>query len=50
MTNHQHEREPDEVPSEESLDVEAPNESTEPTGAPGLDEQEGSPSDPDDST
>ena len=41
MTYHQHEREPDEVPSEESLDVEGPNESTEPTGAPGLDEQEG---------
>lgn len=38
MTHLQHEREPDEVPSEESLDVEAPNESTAPTGAPGLDE------------
>ena len=29
---------PDEVPTDESLDVEGPNESTEPSGAPGLDE------------
>jgi hypothetical protein len=29
---------PDEVPTEETLDVEGPNESTEPSGAPGLDE------------
>jgi hypothetical protein len=27
-----------EVPSEDELDVEGPNESTEPSGAPGLDE------------
>jgi hypothetical protein len=30
----------DEVPTEEQLDVEGPNESTEPTGSPGLDEGE----------
>ena len=29
---------PDEVPTEEELDVEGPNESGQPTGAPGLDE------------
>ena len=43
----------DEVPADEQLDVDGPNESTEPTGAPGLDEGdggEGSASDPDDST
>ncbi len=31
---------PDEVPSEENLDVEGPNESAQPSGAPGLDEGE----------
>jgi hypothetical protein len=40
-------QQPDEVPSDENLDVEGPNESGQPTGAPGL---EGNPSDPDDST
>jgi hypothetical protein len=34
----EHQGGPDEVPTEEQLDVEAPNESTEPSGAPGLDE------------
>jgi hypothetical protein len=40
MTNHEQEKQggPDDVPSEESLDIDGPNESTEPTGAPGLDE------------
>jgi hypothetical protein len=46
----ENEKQPDEAPSEETLDVEGPNESTEPTGAPGLDEGEGNPSDADDST
>ena len=32
---------PDEVPTEEALDVEGPNESAQPTGAPGLDEEGG---------
>ena len=43
---------PDEVPADEQLDVEGPNESAQPTGAPGLDDDEGqgNPSDPDDST
>jgi hypothetical protein len=42
----------DEVPAEEQLDVEGPNESAQPSGAPGLDEEggEGNPSDPSDST
>ena len=31
---------PDEVPTDEALDVEGPNESTEPSGAPGLDDAE----------
>jgi hypothetical protein len=30
----QHETEPDEVPTDEQLDVEGPNESTHPSGAP----------------
>ena len=34
------ENQPDEVPGDEQLDVEGPNESTEPSGAPGLDEQD----------
>ncbi|MEA2474381.1 MAG: hypothetical protein QOE06_2296 [Thermoleophilaceae bacterium] len=34
----EHQGGPDEVPTDEQLDVEGPNESTEPTGAPGLDE------------
>jgi len=34
----EHQGGPDEVPTEETLDVEGPNESTEPSGAPGLDE------------
>jgi hypothetical protein len=34
----EHQGGPDEVPTEETLDVDGPNESTEPTGAPGLDE------------
>ena len=34
---------PDEVPTDENLDVEGPNESAQPSGAPGLEgEQEGS--------
>jgi hypothetical protein len=34
---------PDEVPSDEQLDVEGPNESAQPSGAPGLEgEEEGS--------
>jgi hypothetical protein len=37
MIEHEQER-PGDVPSEEALDVEGPNESTEPSGAPGLDE------------
>jgi hypothetical protein len=32
---------PDEVPSDENLDVEGPNESAQPSGAPGLDDGEG---------
>ena len=32
---------PDEVPTDEELDVDGPNESTEPSGAPGLDEGNG---------
>ena len=40
----------DEVPSDEQLDVEGPNESAQPSGAPGLDEKQGNPSDADDST
>jgi hypothetical protein len=31
---------PDEVPSDESLDVEGPNESAQPSGAPGLDQDD----------
>jgi hypothetical protein len=48
----EHQGGPDEVPTEESLDVEGPNESAQPSGAPGLEGGEGggSPSDPDDST
>ena len=38
----EHQGGPDEVPTDETLDVEGPNESTEPSGAPGLDEGEGS--------
>ena len=34
----EHQGGPDEVPADEQLDVEGPNESTEPTGAPGLDD------------
>jgi hypothetical protein len=42
---------PEEVPSDEQLDVEGPNESAQPSGAPGLEDEEGgNPSDPDDST
>ena len=43
---------PDEVPSDEQLDVEGPNESAQPSGAPGLEggDAGGNPSDPDDST
>ena len=32
----EHQGGPDEVPTEESLDVEGPNESAQPSGAPGL--------------
>jgi hypothetical protein len=32
---------PDEVPSDEQLDVEGPNESAQPSGAPGLEGGEG---------
>jgi hypothetical protein len=32
----EHQGGPDEVPTEEALDVEGPNESAQPTGAPGL--------------
>ena len=31
-------QQPDEVPTDEQLDVEGPNESAQPSGAPGLDE------------
>jgi hypothetical protein len=42
---------PDEVPADEQLDVDGPNESAQPSGAPGLDDGgEGNPSDPDDAT
>ena len=44
---------PDEVPNDEQLDVDGPNESAQPTGAPGLDDEDGAggnPSDADDST
>jgi hypothetical protein len=42
MTIHEQEKQggPDEVPAEEALDIDGPNESTEPSGAPGLDEPE----------
>lgn len=52
----EHQGGPDEVPTDESLDVEGPNESAQPSGAPGLDDDEdgeaggGNPSDPSDST
>ncbi len=36
----EHQDGPDEVPSDDSLDVEGPNESAQPTGAPGLDDAE----------
>ena len=36
----EHQAGPDEVPSDENLDVEGPNESAQPTGAPGLGEDE----------
>ncbi len=35
----EHQAEPDEVPTDESLDVEGPNESAQPSGAPGLDDE-----------
>jgi hypothetical protein len=38
MSDNEQEKQPDEVPTEETLDVDGPNESTEPSGAPGLDE------------
>ena len=40
MSDHEQEKQggPDEVPGEEALDIDGPNESTEPSGAPGLDE------------
>jgi hypothetical protein len=42
MTENPQERQyrPDEVPADESLDVEGPNESAQPSGAPGLDDAE----------
>ena len=48
-------QQPDEVPSEENLDIDGPNESGQPTGAPGLEPDESGareprPSDPSDST
>jgi hypothetical protein len=42
MSDHEQENQPDEVPTDEQLDVEGPNESTEPSGAPGLDEGDSS--------
>ncbi|HEX8744085.1 MAG TPA: hypothetical protein VF712_13225 [Thermoleophilaceae bacterium] len=54
MIENEQQNQPDEVPSEEQLDVEGPNESAQPSGAPGLDEggeePQGNPSDPSDST
>ena len=53
MTENPQQGGPDEVPADEQLDVEGPNESAQPSGAPGLDdgdEGQGNPSDPDDST
>ena len=46
---------PQDLPTEEELDVEGPNESSQPSGAPGLEPDDsgsggGNPSDPDDST
>jgi hypothetical protein len=40
MSDYEQEKQggPDEVPGEEALDIDGPNESTEPSGAPGLDE------------
>ncbi len=40
----EHQAEPDEVPTDESLDVEGPNESAQPSGAPGLEGGEDKPS------
>ncbi len=40
-TPQEHQGGPDEVPTEESLDVEGPNESAQPSGAPGLGDEEG---------
>jgi hypothetical protein len=41
-TPQEHRDGPDEVPTDENLDVEGPNESAQPTGAPGLEPDESS--------
>ena len=39
MIENEQQNQPDEVPGDESLDVDGPNESAQPSGAPGLDEE-----------
>jgi len=41
MIESEKQNQPDEVPADEQLDVEGPNESAQPSGAPGLDEDGG---------
>ena len=43
-TPQEHQGGPDEVPTDENLDVEGPNESAQPTGAPGLEPESDEPS------